>query len=951
MLIGFLVTFVLLTRTLEYGKIDNEVVFRSEGTEENPEAAAQYRFDMLRGKLPYVPPLARLKAVNYTKEKLLSKTLNKGKNISSWTALGPGNIGGRVRSLVIRNSNPDEMIIGSVSGGIWKTYDGGEHWEPKNDDGEQIAISCMANIGNIVYAGTGEGWGNADATYGGGIWKSTDFGESWQLLPSTLSNDGWDFKNVRVIRISSSGTVYAVTIAYNRRDNGGEFYDNGGLWKSTDDGESWTKISTSDIANYFNGCDVIPITDEIILFATYQGGIFKTTNGGNSWVKLTSGLPRIADYNRIAMGQDPNNPNIIYAVFATPVGDGLKGIFKTTNGGSTWTQLEDPPRLPSTFMNSYLWNQGWYDNVVTVNPYNSDNIYLGGVEMVRTFDGGDTWEQFAYGYPQFGDPVVHVDYHAIVFHPENPNTIFVCNDGGIYKTTDGGTSWEDLNNNLEITQFYGGAVAYEGEFYQGGTQDNGHLNFSSGTDWEEIYGGDGGYAAIDQRDSKISYEEYVFMSLHKTTDGGITWTDGTNGIDDARDQSKCLFIAPFAMNPDNSDVLIAGSDNVWVTVNGAELWTASSPTLSSGAKISAVSVYNVQAPFLGFAGTTDGKIFKCVDMTGENDTWTEITPPENNGAWVKDIVVNPNDYSEIYAVYSGYNNDGVFPTKHVWYSDNQGENWRDISGDLPDIPVYSLLVNPSDSQTLYIGTETGVYQTINRGENWVKAGSGMPDFVPVYDLVMQQATNKIFAFTHGRGVFVSATPLPVELTTFTATVHEQSVVLHWETQTEVNSFGFEIERKSEKDSEWKNIGYIGGKGNSNGKQSYEFTDYPEHYGILSYRLKQIDNDGAFSYSDILDVEFYAANKFELLQNYPNPFNPTTTIKYTIPQINNVETLHATSLQIYNILGEEIATLVNERQAPGNYTVQFDASDLPSGTYFYTLRVGNFVATRKMILLK
>ncbi len=958
---------------------------RTESTEENPFAASQYRFDMLRGKSETIPPLVRRRAIEYTKRNLFSKKLDKSKNIDGWSALGPGNIGGRIRSLILRPSNPDEMLVGAVSGGVWKSTDGGAHWTPKNDDGEFLAIGCMANYGDIVYAGTGEGWNNFEATFGGGIWKSTDFGETWELLPSTLSNDGWDFRNVRQIRISPNGTVYAVTFAYNKRDNGGDYYDNGGLWKSTDAGNSWTKISNEQMTNYYNGSDMLVISENVLLFATYAGWIYRTTDGGTNWTKITNGLPRVSDYNRIALGQDPNSPETVYAVFSSWNGDGLRGVFRSTNGGASWTQLENPPRLPSTRMNSYLWRQGWYDNVIAINPFNSNHIYLGGVEMVRSTDGGNTWEQVAYGYPRYGEPVLHVDHHAIVFHPDFPGVIFDCNDGGIYKTTDSGASWLSLNNNLEITQFHGGAVSYDGDVFQGGTQDNGHLKYTGGTDWTEIFGGDGGYAAISQTDSKICFEEYVYLDIHISFDGGETWWRAIDGLDDANNSSETLFIAPYAMNPDNSQIMVAGSDNVWFSNDLAENWTASSGQFTDG-KVSAVAVFGATPPYLSLAGTTDGRVFKCTNITGNNDEWTEITPPGNNGAWVRRLTVDPNDYDKIYAVYSGYNNDGITPTKHVWYSPDQGENWRDISGNLPDVPVHSIIVNPSDGETLYIGTETGVYQTTDRGTNWIKAGSGMPDYVPVYELVLQKGTNRIFAFTHGRGVFVTSMPLPVEISTFTADVKLNCVELKWETETEVNSFGFEIQRKSEDKPEWQTVGTVGGKGNSNTKSTYSFTDYPDVYGVLNYRLKQLDNDGQVNYSSILTVEYYGANKFELYQNYPNPFNPVTTIKYSIPSViasepdlsgersnlsNNTQnqqivhgTLRATNLTssnsrndanvqlvVYDILGRKISTLVNKRQSPGEYSVQFDASDLPSGTYFYTLRVGDFVATKKMQLMK
>ncbi len=211
-----------------------------------------------------------------------------------------------------------------------------------------------------------------------------------------------------------------------------------------------------------------------------------------------------------------------------------------------------------------------------------------------------------------------------------------------------------------------------------------------------------------------------------------------------------------------------------------------------------------------------------------------------------------------------------------------------------------------------------------------------------------------------------STTTPVELISFAATTQGSKVTLNWQTATEVNNYGFQVERqKSKGESSWEEIGFIEGAGNSNSPKTYSFTDNVTESGRYSYRLKQIDIDGSYEYSKVVEVNVGTPSKFELSQNYPNPFfaessgNSTTTIKYSIPSViarseatkQSHDFASNVQLNVYNILGEEVATLVNEKQSPGNYTVQFDASNLPSGVYFYTLRVGNFVATKKMILLK
>ncbi len=840
----------------------------TQGKGDDPFAAAKYRYEMLSGNRTDIDlPEVRGKAIDFIKRNFVSNNkLKKGASIS-WVGIGPGNIGGRIRSIIINPSNSNEIVVGSVSGGIWKTTNGGVSWSPKLDTQDPIAIASMLLVGSsTIYAGTGEAWGNIDAVYGGGIYKSTDFGDTWTLLPSTVGSNIWKFKNVLVLRSDPSGNIYAVTKAYNSKGGVGDYQLDGGLYKSTDGGTSWTRISSSDFAtNYFNPSDVIPISSSVILFAVKRngsawGGIYRTTNGGSNWVKITSGLPS-SNYNRISMAQDPNNSSVVYAVIESTVYGspdyGLKGIYKSTDSGQNWSALSTPPLLQSTGNRSFLGTQGWYDNVIAVDPFNSNFIYVGGVDLMKSTDGGSSWFQLTYWDPFYGTPVVHADHHAIVFDRNNNGVIYSGNDGGIYKTTNAGNNWTNLNNGLQITQFYSGAVYPTGTTYYGGTQDNGHQKFSSGTNWTMVEGGDGGYSAQDQTNANIAYEEYVYLQMEKTTDGGNNWSSAISGLSDVGDPNKCLFIAPFAMNPENSNVLIAGSDKVWITGNGASSWTQSSNVLSSGKKVSAVTVVKSSANYLGFAGTTDGRVFMSTDLNPASglDTWTEITPPNNNGAWVRRIVVDLNNKNRIYVCYSGYNNANV--GKHIWYSSNQGSSWSDISGSLPDIPVHSLVIDPNISTVLYIGTEAGVFRSTNNGSSWTLFNSGMPSYVPVDELVLQTGTKKLFAFTHGRSVWMTDTPLPVE-------------------------------------------------------------------------------DGNATVPD----------EFVLEQNYPNPFNPSTTIEFIVNETGT------TTLKVYDITGREVQTLFNDFAQSGvKYSVTFEASSLASGVYYYELRAGNKIKTKKMILLK
>jgi len=276
------------------------------------------------------------------------------------------------------------------------------------------------------------------------------------------------------------------------------------------------------------------------------------------------------------------------------------------------------------------------------------------------------------------------------------------------------------------------------------------------------------------------------------------------------------------------------------------------------------------------------------------------------------------------------------------------------------VPVHSLVIDPNDHQILYIGTETGVYQTINGGTNWSNMTSGMPTYVPVDELVRQTGTSNLFAFTHGRSVFKTTSPLPVEVTDLSASLDRQNVVVTWRTATEVSCAGYEIQREQEnkdanyQNSNWQKVGYVDGSGTTNAPHSYSFKDNNAPAGKYLYRLKQIDRDGNFKYSQTVEITVNGAPMtFELSQNYPNPFNPTTTIEFTLSHDG------MTTLKIYNELGQEVATLVNEDLKAGEYhKAVFNAQNLASGIYFARLQNtpaggqgGSQVLLKKMILLK
>jgi hypothetical protein len=283
---------------------------------------------------------------------------------------------------------------------------------------------------------------------------------------------------------------------------------------------------------------------------------------------------------------------------------------------------------------------------------------------------------------------------------------------------------------------------------------------------------------------------------------------------------------------------------------------------------------------------------------------------------------------------------------------NFGTSWTDVSSNLPSITCNDLFIDPSNTNHLYAGNDFGVYWSSNGGTSWAKLSNGMP-FVVVQDFSFFNSggTRYLRAATHGRGVYELNidSPLPVELQAFTIKGKEGDVDLNWVTATEVNNFGFDIERSVDKGTFIK-IGFILGNGNSNSPKYYSFTD-KNASGFLSYRLKQIDKDGGFTYSNILNTEAIRITDYEVYQNYPNPFNPITMIKYKVPAESRVQ------VTIFNALGENISSLVNSLQSSGIYDVPWDAKNYASGVYFYRVNItsldGNSALNKtfKMVLTK
>jgi hypothetical protein len=422
---------------------------------------------------------------------------------------------------------------------------------------------------------------------------------------------------------------------------------------------------------------------------------------------------------------------------------------------------------------------GWYVNVIAVDPADPERVWAGGVDIFRSDDGGRSWRPASYWWADEVNPnYAHADQHALVFDPRNGATLYLLNDGGIFRTADARASlstrtdaicapganelsWQSLNNNYGVTQFYHGTAFPDARTYMGGTQDNGTIRsrLSSGRNsWFEILGGDGGYSAVDPTDTRRLYASSQGGQVRRSLDAGTTWVSGTNGLFDLGGggdftgrPDNYLFITPFVMDPNDPLKLWLGGRRLFRSDNGAGTWSAASAQLAEVGKVSALAVAPGDSDRV-LAGTTEGDIFRSdIGTLAAGETVWEGSRPRRG--WVSWLAFDPVDPDVVYATYAR------FGGNHVWKSDDGGVNWRPLDGSgpgrVPNIPAHSLVVDPRDTRRIYLGTDLGVLVSLDGGAGWAVENTG---FAAVVTESLALATDSggtpyLFAFTHGRGAW------------------------------------------------------------------------------------------------------------------------------------------------------------------------------------------------------
>jgi uncharacterized protein (TIGR03437 family) len=706
---------------------------------------------------------------------------------TDWTALGPGNVGGRTRALAIDPNSPNTIFAGTATGGVWKTLDGGQNWTSLTDFLPVLSVSSLVmdpTNSQTLYLGTGE------TTRGAGIFKTTDGGVTWNQLTST-NNSSFYYVYSLVINPKLPNHIYAAT--------------NVGVYVSLDAGVTWKRSYPAATTASTSSCNSLALRSDQpteILFASCNSVVSSTVvysvyrnedvAGTGSWSAVQTDPKMYATSLAIA----PTAPGTIYALSVTnessgPFRGALLGVFRSTQDGDsgTWTKQADTTDPNSVNANILSYptcsyspadhhGQSSYNLNIAVDPTDANVVFAQGIDVFRSDDGGVTWG-WVNGATNHS---LHSDQHTIAFDPrydgKTNQTLYAGNDGGIFRTDNArgaaatapqafcGTprteiNWTGLNNGYASTQFYHGAVLPGGQGYFGGTQDNGT---PLGTDkagvngWTSLYGGDGGQVAVDPLDANTMFYEYVYLSMRKSKNGGMSNALSTTGITEA--SNNFLFINSYTMDPSDPQKMYTGGSQLWRSLDEGDHWTAASAATipPPGYTIDTISTQVVDpndSNHVLIGTATGGNIYRSNSALTSTGTtvWAHVQP---RMGYVSRIVFDPKRLTTVYATYATFRSDST--QSQIYRSMDSGITWVPVgltgAASLPDLPVHVLIVDPDDSTRLYIGTDTGVFLSSDSGVTWARDANPFGDAITETLQIRRDGNAKfLYAFTYGRGVW------------------------------------------------------------------------------------------------------------------------------------------------------------------------------------------------------
>lgn len=987
----------------------------SKGDKEDRDARLRYEWLMLRDPTTgTIPKDMRERELAFarnlpSKEHLLDGP--GGVETATWVSRGPWNVGGRTRALALDVANPNIILAGGVSGGMWRSTDGGATWSKRTPPNSLHSVTCIVQDPRpgqtaIWYYGTGELIGNSASGggafyFGNGIFKSTDNGNTWTQLSSTISPDpqtfdkSWDIVwNIAVH--PTTGHVYAAV--YNA------------IYRSTNGGTSWTLVrGTAEAAPYSQMTDVAIAPNGTIYASGSPGsasleGVWQSTDG-TTWSNITP--PDMSSVRRIVIG--PAWTNNIYILAETPgAGTSNHSIWKLT--GRTWENRS--ANIPATGgLTGNFDSQNSYDLVIKVKPDNEDVVIIGGINLYRSTNGFSSTSATTWigGYTSANNsyesyPNHHPDQHALAFSPANASVLYSGHDGGISRTDNilaGSVTWTSLNNGYLTTQCYTVALDHAtggSATILTGLQDNGCWGVtspSSTAPWSDLTGGDGAFTAVANGGT----------SFYTSAQNGITYRLIPNTSNGARIDplggSNYLFINPFVLNPNNAVMMFLGGGNyVWRNSDVTQIplgnssptsinWTRLNNSAASGnAQVSALAVTTANPAHRLYIGYSEG-IVKRVDGANTGDpAATTITPPGmSGGSYVSCVAVDPTDGSNVLVVVSNYGVPSLF------YSTNAGQSWTDVEGNLAGSSGpscrYAAIVPSGGTTTYYLATSTGVYSTTaltGASTSWVQEGASTIGNVVATFVDARISDGTVIVGTHANGAYSTSAGGGGGGTTtvYSGDANNDAVcdirdllpIGRFFRQTGPPRAGGSTTWEPQTATVWStpDATYADCDGNGtvneidvqaiidNYSRTRTSPDQPPYdkVSLCFELLREIDRQPVKSEAfqkirgaivSYMRTALGVTFDFALEQNYPNPFNPSTTIRFTVP-----EPTAKAELTVYAITGQRVWSTTLTNLDVGRHEIEWngsasDGTRSASGMYVYRLHAGSYAAAKRMLMIK
>ncbi len=661
-----------------------------------------------------------------------------------WRSLGPEapptrmgsnqRIGtGRIDCIAFHPSDSNTFWVGAPSGGIWKTTDGGKHWRPMGDDLACIGVADIAlypGRPDTLFIATGDR--DSKEVYSVGVLRSYDGGEHWQTTGLSFREDEGIVVNRLLIRPDRPDTMIAAT--------------SDGIYFMTGLGLNAVKVASG----HFKDIEFMPGNPDIVYAATYGYGkaaIYRSTDGGLTWQTSSTGIDT-TKLQRIELAVSPARRDAVYAVAAAKEKSGLEGVYVSFNRGGSWTRVlsgSTKNLLGNSPSGSGDDGQGWYDLALTIDPHNANIIYVGGINIWKSSNGGGSWTLMTWGYPEYltvNAAYIHVDQHILKFQPGTGH-LFAGNDGGLYRSRDGAGTFENLSEGLQTLQIYRiGSSATRREMVLMGSQDNSTILWKD-TTWNVVIGGDGMECIIDPEDTLVMYASSQYGNIKRSTNGGTSFAsikpqDADGG-----------WVTPYILDPGNNQVLYAGYKEIYKSTSRGTSWEKLTDNLSSGRHFTFIRISPLN-PRVMYAAA-DKSLWRSEDG---GRTWRGITVGLPSTQKITDLTIHTYDPYRIWVSISGFERGNK-----VFFSSNGGESWENYSDGLPNLPVNCLLFQEGSNSMVYAGTDLGVYVRDRSMDSWLNFSRNLPNVI-VNELEIFYPDSVIRAGTYGRGLWESSLFVP-----------------------------------------------------------------------------------------------------------------------------------------------------------------------------------------------